>query len=98
ACKQYSARILISDFTYQKLKGTYQIRYIDDVVVKGKTEPVGVREVLDYHSKDTFPNLMDTVNHFNEGREHYRSGNWDKATKSCKECIKANAEDKISKT
>ena len=36
ACKSYSAKILISDFTYQKLKGTYQIRYIDDVVVKGK--------------------------------------------------------------
>ncbi|MBT6292296.1 MAG: GAF domain-containing protein [Rhodospirillaceae bacterium] len=97
ACKQYSARILISDFTYQKLKGTYQVRYIDDVVVKGKTEPVGVREVLDYHNKDTFPNLMDTVNHFNEAREHYRSGNWDKATRSFKECLKANPEDKLSK-
>ena len=30
----------------KKLKGTYRIRYIDDVVVKGKTEPVGVHEVL----------------------------------------------------
>ena len=36
ACKSYSARILISDFTYQRLKGTYQIRYIDDVIVKVK--------------------------------------------------------------
>ncbi len=98
ACKQYSARILISDYTYQKLKGTYQIRYIDDVVVKGKTEPVGVREVLDYHNKDTFPNLMDTVNHFNEGREHYKSGDWEKARKSFNECLKANPEDALSNT
>ena len=98
ACKQYSARILISDYTYKKLKGTYQIRYIDDVVVKGKTEPVGVREVLDYHNNDSFPNLMDTVNHFNEGRNHYKKGNWDKATKSFKECLKANGEDKLSNT
>ena len=98
ACKQYSARILISDYTYKKLKGTYQIRYIDDVVVKGKTEPVGVREVLDYHNNDSFPNLMDTVNHFNEGRDHYKKGNWDKATKSFKECLKANGEDKLSNT
>ena len=97
ACKQYSARILISDFTYKKLKGTYQVRYIDDVVVKGKTEPVGVREVLDYHNSETFPNLMDTVNHFNEGREHYKIGNWDKATKSFKECLKANPNDNLSK-
>ena len=98
ACKQYSARILISDYTFQKLKGTYQIRYIDDVVVKGKTEPVGVREVLDYHSPETFPNLMDVVNHFNEARVSYRAGNWDKATKSFRECLKANPADKLSDT
>ena len=55
ACKQYSARILISDYTFKKLKGTYRIRYIDDVVVKGKNEPIGVHEVLDYHNDKTFP-------------------------------------------
>ena len=98
ACKTYSARILISDFTYSKLKGTYQIRYIDDVIVKGKTEPVGVREVLDYHDSSTFPNLMDTVNHFNEGRVSFKAGNWDKGIKSFKECLKANPEDNLSKT
>jgi adenylate cyclase len=64
--------------------------------VKGKTEPVGVREVLDYHDATTFPNLMDTVNHFNEGREHYKGGNWDKSTKSFKECLKANPADNLS--
>jgi adenylate cyclase len=98
ACKQYSAKILISDYTYKKLKGTYQVRYIDDVIVKGKTEPVGVREVLDYHTSSTFPNLMDNVNHFNEGRESFKSGNWDKSIKSFKECLKANSADKLSHT
>ena len=98
ACKAYSARILISDYTYKKLKGTYQIRYIDDVVVKGKTEPVGVREVLDYHTAETFPNLMDTVNHFNEGRISFKAGSWDKSIRSFKECLKANPADKLSKT
>ena len=47
ACKQYSARILISEFTRAKLKGTYRMRDVDLVVVKGKTEPVGVVEVLE---------------------------------------------------
>jgi len=84
ACKSYSARILISDYTFKKLKGTYQIRYIDDVVVKGKTEPVGVREVLDYHTPKTFPN--------------FKTGNWDKSIKSFKECLKANPGDKLSNT
>ena len=96
ACKSYAARILISDFTYQKLKGTYQIRYIDDVVVKGKTEAVGVREVLDYHTPETFPNLMDTVNHFNEGRIAFKAGDWVKGIRSFNECLKANPNDKLS--
>ncbi len=98
ACKQYNARILISDFTFKKLKGTYRIRYIDDVVVKGKTEPVGVHEVLDYHNEKTFPNLMDVVNHFNEGRKKYISGDFDQAVTSFKECLKINSEDKLSET
>ena len=98
ACKSYSAKILISDFTYQRLKGTYQIRYIDDVIVKGKTEPVGVREVLDFHSPQTFPNLMDNVSHFNDGRFSFKAGNWDKAIKSFKECLNCNPMDQLSNT
>ncbi len=98
ACKQYSARILISDYTFKKLKGTYRIRYIDDVVVKGKKEPIGVHEVLDYHNDKTFPNLMDVVNHFNEGRKHYKSGSFEQAISSFNECLKSNSQDNLSKT
>lgn len=96
ACKQYAAHILISEYTHKALKGTYRTRYIDDVVVKGKTEPVGVYEVLDYHTDETFPNLMDVVNYFNEGRKHYRAGSWEKAIKAFKECLKAHPADKLS--
>jgi ribonuclease BN (tRNA processing enzyme) len=62
----------------------------------GKTQPVGVYEVLDYHTDESFPNLMEVVNHFKEGRKHYRSGSWDSATRSFKECLKANEHDKLS--
>lgn len=98
ACKQYSARILISQFTRAKLRGTYRLRDVDLVVVKGKTEPVGIYEVLDYHSEQTFPNLMDTVNQFNEGISQYRKGNWSKAAASFREALKANAGDALSQT
>ena len=98
ACKQYHAHILISEFTYRKLKGTYRIRDIDDVIVKGKTEPVGVYEVLDYHSDETFPNMMDAVGYFTEGRNHYRAGAWDKAISSFNDVLKANPNDALSNT
>jgi adenylate cyclase len=98
ACKQYSARILISENTFKKLRGTYRTRDIDDVVVKGKTEPVGVYEVLDYHTDETFPNLMEAVNHFKEGRKHYRDGNWTKSIASFREVLTLNPDDKLSET
>ena len=83
---------------FQKLKGTYRVRYIDDVVVKGKTEPVGVYEVLDYHNDGTFPNLMDVVNHFNEGRKRYKEGDFKNSIISFQECLKANQDDALSNT
>ena len=98
ACKAYSARILISENTFKKLKGTYRVRDVDLVVVKGKTEPVGVYEVLDYHDDTTFPNLMDVVSHFNEGVKLYRQANWSKAINQFEEAIKFNPDDNLSKT
>ena len=55
-----------------------------------------MREVLDYHTPETFPNLMDTVNHFNEGRISFKAGDWEKGIGSFKECLKANPKDKLS--
>ncbi|MEO7726182.1 MAG: adenylate/guanylate cyclase domain-containing protein, partial [Burkholderiales bacterium] len=96
ACKQYAARILISEFTYRKLRGTYRTREIDLVVVKGKTKPVGVYEVLDYHDEESFPNLMDVVNQFKDGMAKYRAGKWDAAISSFRAALQLNPKDKLS--
>ena len=96
ACKQYSAHILVSDHTYQKLQGTYRIRDIDDVVVKGKTEPVRIHEVLDYHDKQSFPHLMEVVGHFGEGREAYRNGDWTGAVRCFQTALELNPGDRLS--
>ena len=97
ACKSYSARILISGNTQEKLRGTYRIRDIDDVIVKGKTKPVRVYEVLDYHTAESFPNIMDVVGYFSEARECYRNGNWDHAIKLFNDALHANPNDHLSK-
>lgn len=98
ACKQYSARILLSEFTVEKLKGVYRLRDIDKVVVKGKTEPVGVFECLDYHTDETFPNLMDVLGSFNEGVKVYRNQEWDRAIGYFQDALKANENDRLSNT
>jgi adenylate cyclase len=44
--KDYKTRIIISDATRIRLKGDYDIRPLGEVVVKGKTRPVGIFQVV----------------------------------------------------
>jgi adenylate cyclase len=44
--KQYGTRILISEATRQRLVGRYNLRALGEVVVKGKTQPVAIFEVV----------------------------------------------------
>jgi adenylate cyclase len=44
--KDYATRIIISDATRSLLRDTYTIRPLGDVVVKGKTRPVAIFEVV----------------------------------------------------
>jgi adenylate cyclase len=44
--KQYSTRIIISQATREALPDRYAVRPLGDVVVKGKTRPVAIYEVL----------------------------------------------------
>jgi len=94
ACKQYGARILVSEFTINKLQGTYRKREIDRVVVKGKTEPVGVYEILAYHTPESFPGIGEVLGLFKDGLAAYRRRKWDAAIKIFKECLAINPNDK----
>ena len=96
SCKKYGAKILMSEYTFKALKATYRTRQVDCVVVKGKTEPVHVFEVLDFHSKETFPNMIEVLEMFNNGIEYYNEGNWEKAIAQFKKAQKGNPDDKCS--
>jgi adenylate cyclase len=44
--KDYGSRIIISDASRTRLRGDYDLRPLGDVVVKGKTRPVAIFEVV----------------------------------------------------
>jgi adenylate cyclase len=96
SCKIYGAHILISDSTFKALKDTYRTRQIDKLIVKGKTVPVGIYEVLDYHNKESFPNMIEVLEMFNNGIEYYNEGNWSNAIKQFNKAQKGNPEDQCS--
>jgi adenylate cyclase len=96
ACKEYNAQILISEFTYRKLKDTYRNREIDRVIVKGKTEPVGVYEILDFHTEESFPRMHEVINYFRTGLDYYRQGEFDPAISQFRESLALHPEDQLA--
>jgi adenylate cyclase len=55
ANKDYQTNIIISEFTARQLKGRYNLRPLGQVVVKGKSVPVEIFEVLTAPSGDRVP-------------------------------------------
>lgn len=96
ACKQYGAHILVSEFTYKQLKGTYYSREMDVVIVKGKTKPVSIYEILDYHTEETYPNLNEALRQFKSGLQFYRQQRWDEAMSAFDEVQNLNPADKAA--
>ncbi len=96
ACKQYHAHLLISEYTFKKLRDTYRTRELDRVVVKGKTQPVGLVEVLDYHTDETFPNVMEVLNTFRYGVKCYRERRWSDGIRAFLDALALNPHDYVS--
>jgi adenylate cyclase len=95
-CKPYGARILISEQTRQKLRGTYRTRPIDVVVVKGKSLPVAVHEVMDHHTAESFPGMVDALSYFRDGLLHYRERRWQQAADAFGRTLTLNPQDRAS--
>lgn len=72
-CKPYGAKIIISEYTKEKLTQKYNIRILDKVRVKGKTKPVCIYEVM--------LNEDSLIYEFEKAFELYQQGLFEKALK-----------------
>ena len=57
-------------------------------------ETAGVYEVLDFHTEEAFPNVMEVLNHYKSGLGYYRDGKWDTAILAFQDGLKLHPEDK----
>ena len=95
-CKHYGAQILISDMTLERLDLTHiKVRPIDKVIVKGKSIPVGIHEVLHPHhfmSKDP-----ESLQFFLEGYKLFQAKKFSEAKSVFEQVLMGNEEDRPSR-
>lgn len=97
ACKFYGANIIVTDATLKDLHSSYRYRHLDRLTVKGKTKPVDIYEILDFHTAESFPHIAQVVQTFNDAVELYHAMEWDKATTLFQKVLQLRADDKVSK-
>ena len=76
-CKYYHVRLIISQFTYQRLQSSYVIRELDTVRVKGKSEPIRLYEVISIGTPSQ--EVQDELDLFHNALQLYYSGAFNEA-------------------
>ncbi|MCB9933709.1 MAG: adenylate/guanylate cyclase domain-containing protein [Planctomycetes bacterium] len=81
-CKEYGTDILIGEKTEELIRGEFTLRRIDLMVVKGKTQPVQVFELIG--EKDPPQFVRDLLQHFERGIDLFRDRQFEAALESFK--------------
>ncbi len=101
ANKEYGTAIMISEFTYEKvrgLKGQYPVRELDMLRVVGKEQPVRVYELLGLTDADVPERKRRCIEVYLQGLALYREMKWDEAIAVFKQALEIDPEDGPSKT
>jgi adenylate cyclase len=98
ANKEYGTAIMISEFTYEKVKGLYPVRELDLLRVMGKEQPVRVYELLGLSDADLTEAKKKAVGLYLKGLEAYRARNWDEAAGFFSQALAADPDDGPSRT
>jgi adenylate cyclase len=97
ANKYYGTSVLICETTAGRLKQPVKLRELDLIRVRGRNMPVSIYEVLEHHTRETFPNLDVVVPAFAEGVAQYRKRRWDRAAAHFGEALSACPADRPSR-
>lgn len=96
ACKDYGILILIAENTYLLAKDHIEARCIDKIVVKGKTVPVPVYELM-AKKGELPPEKMQLIKLFNQALELHWERKWEEALSCIQEIYRLFPEDSPTK-
>jgi len=76
ANKYYGTAILLAGTTVDGLKSPAVLRRLDQIQVKGISQPTWVYESLGHHTSATFPNIPSVVKAYEAGLDCYQRRDW----------------------
>ena len=76
ANRLYGTEVLVSELTVRELEGTYSMREVDRLRVKGKERPVAVHELLEHHDEADFPRRHELLPVYRDALSSYRRGDF----------------------
>lgn len=87
--KEYGVRSIMSEYTAARLtnRNAYFLRDMDDIVVKGKKDPVKIFELIHPMILPNEQAIRDLLGEFQWARESYRAQDWPKARKHLEACL-----------
>ena len=105
--KYYGVNILLSGDSLQQITGkenkaratsdgfelSYGLRYLGQVLVKGKKEPLDIYECIDGDSTEVVAKKLDTLSEFRAGLEQYLSKEFAEAAATFQKIVKKNPAD-----
>jgi adenylate cyclase len=93
--KEYGVRIIFSEFAVAKLqdRNAYFLRDLDDIVVKGKKDPVKIYELIHPMILPNETALRNLLGEFSEARTAYRAQDWAKVKKHLNSCLMIRPDD-----
>ncbi|MBK5254523.1 MAG: GAF domain-containing protein [Vicinamibacteria bacterium] len=97
ANKAYGTELLVSEFTVSELKGSYAMREVDKMRVKGKSQPVGVFEILDHFGERSAARNPTIIELFAEGQRGYRRRDWEGARRRFEGALALNPFDGVAR-
>jgi adenylate cyclase len=82
----YGTRILINEATAQAVRGRFLLREVDRIVVKGKSAPVGIFEVIGEATTESASSAQ-LIERYEGGLAAYRGRDWAGATALFRTCL-----------
>ncbi|MEB3336301.1 MAG: adenylate/guanylate cyclase domain-containing protein, partial [Leptolyngbyaceae bacterium] len=98
--KIYRVPLLITQQTHQKLSNpeAYAIRILEQVKVRGKSQPITIYEVFDADPPDLKQRKIATQPLFEQAIAHYQLYAFEKAESLFQECLIQNPQDRVLRT